>query len=276
MQLKPLLPPVTVNDVTLDPARIAAEAQNHPAPKGKPGAAWKAAARALAIRELLLQEAARRDIQAAPAEVAPGQWETDEEARIRALLEASVHPAAADESALRTIYDASPERFRAPSLYEAAHILLAARADDLAEVAKARETALMLSAHLAKAPQDFARLAEQHSACSSKANGGVLGQLSSGDTVPEFEAALAQMDEGSIAPEPVRSRYGLHVVRLDARVKGDVLPFDAVLPRLREAHDKAAWVRACHEFITQLASRAEITGLRSEDLCLTRAAQQGS
>ena len=50
MDMKPLLPPVTVNGVTISPERIAAEAQNHPAPKGKPGLAWKAAARALALR----------------------------------------------------------------------------------------------------------------------------------------------------------------------------------------------------------------------------------
>ena len=46
MEMKTLLPPVTVNGVAIDPALIAAEAQNHPAPKGKPGFAWRAAARA--------------------------------------------------------------------------------------------------------------------------------------------------------------------------------------------------------------------------------------
>ena len=40
-------------------AAIAAEAQNHEAPKGKPGLAWRKAARALVIRELLLQEAVK-------------------------------------------------------------------------------------------------------------------------------------------------------------------------------------------------------------------------
>ncbi|HHX91484.1 MAG TPA: peptidase, partial [Paracoccus sp.] len=34
MDLKPLLPPVTVNGVTISAELIAAEAQNHPAPKG--------------------------------------------------------------------------------------------------------------------------------------------------------------------------------------------------------------------------------------------------
>ncbi|NBR54215.1 MAG: peptidase, partial [Rhodobacteraceae bacterium] len=40
---KPLFPEVRVNGVTIPSAAIAAEAQNHPAPKGKPGLAWKAA-----------------------------------------------------------------------------------------------------------------------------------------------------------------------------------------------------------------------------------------
>ncbi|MDB6181312.1 peptidylprolyl isomerase [Paracoccus fistulariae] len=276
MQIKPLLPPIIVNGVTLDPARIAAEAQNHPAPKGKPGAAWKAAARALAIRELLLQEVARRDLDATPAEIAPGQWETEDEARIAALLDAAITPEPADEGQLRALYDAHPDRFRAPSLYEAAHILLPVAPDDPKARAEAEDTARSLIADLKTAPQKFAAMAEEYSACSSKNAGGVLGQLSSGDTVPEFEAALSRMQEDSIADQPVRSRYGLHVVRLDAMVRGEVLPFDTVLPRLREAHDKAAWLRACHAFIAGLIRKAKIIGLTIDtDSALPFARQEG-
>lgn len=57
--MTPLLPEVVVNGETIPPAAIAAEAQMHPAPAGKPGLAWRAAARALAVRALLRQEAAR-------------------------------------------------------------------------------------------------------------------------------------------------------------------------------------------------------------------------
>ncbi len=48
---------VTVNGVEIPLAAIARETQHHPA--GNPSEAWTAAARALAIRELLLQEAAQ-------------------------------------------------------------------------------------------------------------------------------------------------------------------------------------------------------------------------
>lgn len=259
MQMKPLLPPVTVNGVALDPALIAAEAQNHPAPKGKPGLAWKSAARALAIRELLLQEAHRRGITAAPEELSPGQWEVDDEARIRRLLDIAIQPVPAAEDDLRAIYDTHPDRFRAPSLYEAAHILFAAAPEDGQARETARAKAVAVLDQLRRAPRRFAELAAMHSACSSKTSDGMLGQLTSGDTVPEFEAALASMDEGVMTL--VETRYGIHIVRLDARAAGDVLPFAAVLPHLQDAHGKAEWTRTSRDFVAALVARASIQGI---------------
>lgn len=254
--MKPLLPPVFVNGIEISAERIAAEAQNHPAPKEKPGLAWKAAARALAIRELMLQEARARDLTPDPAEVAPGQFETEEEALIRQLSEAAITPAAADEANLRHIYDTHPDRFRAPSLYEAAHILFP-RQDDMVALRAHAEAVL---SELRANPRRFGELARTHSACSSKDNGGLLGQLGQGDTVPEFEDALDALKEGQIS-DPVETRFGLHLIRLDARARGDVLPFETVLPRLRDAHAKAAWARAAARFTADLVANARIEGV---------------
>lgn len=260
MDMKPLLPAVTVNGVTISPERIAAEAQNHPAPKGKPGLAWQAAARALALREILLQEARARGLAASPIELAPGQVETEDEALIRQLMELVITPAPPDEAALRALYDAHPDRFRAPSLYEAAHILFPAAPDDTGARTAARAGAMQVLAELRRAPGRFARLAADHSACSSGQQGGLLGQLASGDTVPEFESALAAMDEGAIS-DPVETRYGIHLIRLDARARGEVLPFDAVRPHLREAQEKAEWIRASRDVTAALITRATVTGI---------------
>ncbi|MTH76850.1 peptidylprolyl isomerase [Paracoccus aestuariivivens] len=259
MEIKPLLPPVTVNGVTLDPGRIADEAQNHPAPHGKPGHAWKSAARALAVRELLLQQAKAAKLDADPTEIAPGQWETEDEAMIRQLLDQTLTPAAADETEMRAIYDAHPERFCAPSLFEAAHILFPAAPDDKEARALARKVAVDVLTQVTADPRRFAGLALKHSACPSKSNGGVLGQLSSGDTVPEFEATLASMEEGQFSL--CESRYGIHIIRLDARANGAILPFETVLPQLAEAHDKAAWLRASRDYVDGLVSAADISGI---------------
>lgn len=248
----PLLSDVSVNGVAIPAARIAAEAQNHPAPPGKPGIAWRAAARALALREALLQQARAEGLLAEPAEVAPGQIETPDEALIRALIERSVRPEVPDEAALRALYDAQPDRFRAPPLWEASHILL---------TGEARALAPALLETLAADSGAFAALARAHSACPSRNSGGMLGQIGPGDTLPEFESALRSLAPGQIAGQAVESRHGLHLIRLDAAAEGAVLPFAAVLPRLREAAEKAAWVRAARDYAEGVLARAEVTGL---------------
>ncbi len=255
--MKPLLPDVLVNGELIAPERIAAEAQNHPAPQGKPGLAWKAAARALAVRALLLQEAARRGLTADPQETLPGQLETADEALIRQLLDLAVEPEAVSEDDLRTHYDAHPDRYRAPSLFEAAHILIPLGEDPHA----ARHLAEAVLAQVLTDPRRFDDLARDSSACPSRANGGRLGQISAGDTVPEFEAALETLDEGQIGAEVVASRYGFHIIRLDARARGEVLPFEAVRGPMLAAQEKAAWMRASRRFIAGLADAAEVTGI---------------
>lgn len=256
-----LQPPVEVNGEPISAQVIASEAQNHPAPPGKPGYAWRAAARALAVRALLLQEARRLGLEAEPQEIEPGRRETEEEALIRALIETDVRASPPDEAACRAVYDADPERFRAPNLYEAAHILLPAAPQDEEGRANAAALAAAFIAEIEKDPRAFDRLAKEHSACESRASGGRLGQIAAGDTVPEFEAALETLAEGALAPEPVRTRYGVHVMRLDALARGEILPFEAVRPRIRDMLERAAWARAAKDLVARLVNKAEISGV---------------
>jgi len=252
---------VIVNDQRITAAEIAAEAQNHAAPRGEPGSALRAAARALAARALLLQEARRMQLSPAPRKLGPGRRETDEEALIRAVIEARVEPASVSEAACRAFHAANPERFRAPTLYEAAHVLLPAPEDNALARAQALSTAHVLLAELARSADAFDRLAGEHSACSSRTAGGRLGQIVTGDTVAEFEAALDSLEVGQISPDPVTTRYGVHIVRLDARAPGDVLPYESVAPRIREMFEKNAWAHAAKAFLADLVAAAEITGL---------------
>lgn len=257
----PLFPDVTVNGERITTAAIAAEAQNHDAPRDKPGWAWRKAARALVIRALLLQEAARRGLTADPRTLGPGRRETEEEALIRSLLESELSPEPPAEDAIRAAYDSDPGRFRSPALYQPAHILFAAPVDDHAARVEARRRAEAALSVLRGDPTAFERLAQAESACPSRDAGGRLGQIAGGDTVPEFEAALDTLEPGTIAPEPVETRYGLHVLRLDARAEGAVLPYAAVRPQIAEALEKLAWTRAARDLVGRLAARAELTGL---------------
>lgn len=257
----PLFPSIVVNGTTLSAASIAAEAQNHHAPKGKPGHAWRKAARALAIRQLLLEEAATQGITAAPKELAPGKVETDDEAQIRQVLEGSVVPDPVSLAALNAAYMRDPDAYRAPSLYQPAHILFAAPPSDAQARKAAHERAAAALEKLVKTPKQFAEIAREQSDCASRDVGGQLGQLVSGDVVPEFEMALRIAKVGQIHGSLVETRYGFHILRLDAHAQGDVLPFEAVRPKLTEACEKANWTRAAHAFVTALLGAADIQGL---------------
>lgn len=259
--MTPLLSDVTVNGEAISAAAIAAEAQNHPAPKSKPGRAWTAAAQALVVRALLLQEGRRRGLVPDPQEVARGRVETDDEALIRQVLDAALDPAPPTNAEISAAYEATPERWRAPTLYEAAHILLPVRPGDAAGLAVARAQADALLAEIRRNPRAFDTLARENSACPSREAGGRLGQLISGDTVAEFEAAMDALTEGALCDAPVRTRYGLHILRLDARAPGAVLPFETVAPRIREALEKAAWAKAARDFVAELAAQAKVTGI---------------
>lgn len=259
----PLTSDIRVNGEVIAAAAIAAEAQMHAAPKGKPGLAWRAAGRALAVRALLLQEARARGLRPEPR--TEGDFaETGEEALIRALLDEALAPEAPSDAAVRAAHQAQPDRWRAPTLYEAAHILFPVRPGDASALESARAKAEAALAELKTAPRSFDQLARELSACSSRDAGGRLGQIASGDTVPEFEAALERLTEGEIAPEPVASRYGLHIIRLDARAEGAVLPFEAAEPRIRAMLAKAAWAAAARDFVAGLVARAEVSGIDLE------------
>lgn len=261
MAARPLQPDVTVNGEVIPTSLIAAEAQNHPAPPGKPGLAWRAAARALAVRTLLLQAARRLDLTPEPQEIAPGRRETEEESLVRAVIEQHVRPESPSIETCRAFYAAHTQRFRAPNLYEASHILLPAAPDDPAARATARSVAEALLAEIASDSRKFERLARENSACESRSNGGRLGQVATGDTVPEFEAALESLNEGAIGAEPVETRYGFHIVRLDARAEGEILPFDNVRPRIHEMLERAAWARGAKAFLARLLEESTIDGV---------------
>jgi peptidyl-prolyl cis-trans isomerase C len=101
--MKPLTPDVFVNGEKIPATEIAVEAQNHKAPAGKPGLAWRAAARALVIRKLLLQEVAQSGLISKPASLGPDRAETEEEAVIRAYLDANLKPAEVTEEEVAAV-----------------------------------------------------------------------------------------------------------------------------------------------------------------------------
>jgi peptidyl-prolyl cis-trans isomerase C len=253
--------PVFVNGVEISDHAINSELQYHPA--GSVEQAREAAARALVMRELLLQAADQLGItEPDPAEQGQAdERETDDEALIRTLLAREVTTPVPDEATCRRFYDSNLQRFRSADLFEAAHILFRADPDDPDASARAKQQAAAVLAEVLAASQRFAELARELSACPSAAQGGNLGQITRGQTVPEFETFLFNLEEGQICPVPVRTRFGYHVLRLDRRVEGRQLPFEVVRDRIADYLREHVWRRAVSQYLQLLVGQADIRGI---------------
>lgn len=250
---------VSVNGTIIPDGAIAAEMQHHPA--STPTAARAAATEALVVRELLLQEARQKVEEPTPLSDRDGRRETKEEALIRQLLEREIEVPEADDQTCRSWYERNRNRFRSSDLFEAAHILFAASPEDETRYTEATRRAEAAIALLTQQPEQFSELAREMSDCPSATNGGSLGQVAKGGTVPEFETFLFNLQEGQLCPVPVKTRYGVHVLRLDRRIAGRQLPFELVRNRIAEYLNEQVWRRAVAQYIRILAGRAEITGI---------------
>lgn len=104
--------------------------------------------------------------------------------------------------------------------YAASHVLVTWAGAEGAptEVTRSESEARDLAVQVrerAVAGEAFDDLARAHSDGPSAARGGSLGTYRTGTMIPGFEAAVASVDEGHIAPL-VRSPFGYHVARREA------------------------------------------------------------
>ncbi len=94
----------------------------------------------------------------------------------------------------------------------------------------------------AKAGEDFGRLAKDLSDDPGSAkNGGEIGFVAKGQLVPDFEAAMLTLKKGEISPEPVRSPFGFHAIKVLDINEGGKKPLSEVAAQIRERlHGEAA------------------------------------
>jgi parvulin-like peptidyl-prolyl isomerase len=85
-----------------------------------------------------------------------------------------------------------------------------------------------------KAGEDFAKLAIEYSQGAGHADGGNIGWIQRGALVKEIEeVAFDKLSVGQVS-DPFRSSMGIHIVKLEARDPGKVLPFATVAPKIKE------------------------------------------
>ena len=136
---------------------------------------------------------------------------------------------------VRRYYDAHKEEYETPARTQVAQILLrlepGAPPDRVAAItAKAEELRVRIDKGA-----DFATMAREYSEDPSGQHGGDLGWFKPGELLDELERATAKLDVGEVS-EPVRTRAGLHLLKVEARegeaAEGYTAASDAIKEKL--------------------------------------------
>ena len=239
---------ITINGAVISEQEITDEEQHHadaPSPR-------EAARYALAIKTLLRQRAREIGLEAEGDDAAGDKL-------LDTVLEREVVTPLPTEEECRRYYDRHTERFRSGDLVEASHILFAVPPH--APVNEIRATAEATLRVLLGDPGRFAELAASHSNCPSGAQGGSLGQLKRGETVPEFEAALFRDEASGVLPRLVTTRYGFHIIHVGRRIAGRQLPFGMVKERIADFLSATVRRNAMRQYLQILAGKAEVRGI---------------
>ena len=154
------------------------------------------------------------------------------------------------EAEVEKYYTEHAREFETPQQVHAAHVLVPVPQTGGSEAEdKAREKIADVIRR-AKAGEDFARLAAQVSEDpGTKTKGGDLGWITKGEMVPAFETAVFALGPGQISPEPVRTPFGFHAIKVLETRAASKKPLKDVAASIRdrlaaEAADRAARAKA--------------------------------
>lgn len=149
---------------------------------------------------------------------------------------------AVTEEAIQAAYDARFSGAEPETEYNASHILV-----------ETLEEAVAVQAEI-EAGADFAEVAAEKSTGPSGPNGGQLGWFGPGMMVAPFEAAVVDMEVGTLSG-PVETQFGFHIITLnETRVK-EAPAIETLRPELEAELQQSA----IEDKITELREAAEIT-----------------
>ncbi len=134
---------------------------------------------------------------------------------------------------IKAYYEENLKQYQVPEKVEARHILIQIpEGADEAGVETARKEAEAIYAKAAGG-DDFAELAKQFSQGPTKESGGYLGSFSRDTMVKPFADAAFAMAPGDIS-KPVRSSFGWHVIKVEAKSPASTTPIESVTTDIRK------------------------------------------
>jgi peptidyl-prolyl cis-trans isomerase C len=122
-----------------------------------------------------------------------------------------------------------------------------------------RAHALAQLAVLQADPSQFAAIAKAQSNCPSGQQGGNLGQVTPGQMVPEFDAAVWKAEAGTLIPA-WWNHARFYIVALGNKDDGVLVPFELVASSIATALQQRSFEQALQEYLRQLVQQADIRG----------------
>jgi peptidyl-prolyl cis-trans isomerase SurA len=144
-----------------------------------------------------------------------------------------------------------------PELH-ARHILIKLPAHPTpAQIEETHKRALAIAQEARKPGVDFAALAKAKSEGPSASDGGDLGFFKRGVMVPEFERVAFALKDGEVS-DPVRTKFGWHVIKVEERRASAVKPFEEMKDQLRERLLKDQLEKYTEQYVQELRQNAVI------------------
>jgi peptidyl-prolyl cis-trans isomerase D len=137
-------------------------------------------------------------------------------------------------------YQDHQKQFSRPEQVKARHILVQVGEDAAQDEVEQARQKIAEAAERLEQGAEFAQVAGEVSEGPSAAEGGDLGWFGRGSMVQAFEDAAFALQPGEIS-EPVRTRFGFHLIRVEDRREAGVQPLDQVREEIEQrlAEDKA-------------------------------------
>jgi peptidyl-prolyl cis-trans isomerase D len=180
-----------------------------------------------------------------------------------AKIEAGVNVSRED---LQAYYDQHRDDYRVPEQVNVSHILIKTPLPgpdgkvDPKGVDEARKKAEDVLKQL-KAGGNFADLAKKYSEDpGSGKNGGSLGWIGKGRTVPEFEQTAFSLAKGATSGL-VQSSYGFHIIRLDDKQAAHVKTLDEVKDQIEGSIRQQKAAQAAANQVNALLAQARSAGI---------------
>ena len=128
------------------------------------------------------------------------------------------------EKDARDYYEANKDKFMAEESVNASHILV-----------DSEELALEILGKINAGEVSFEDAATEYSSCPSKAQGGNLGDFGRGQMVPEFDAAVFDMEVGTVSAAPVKTQFGYHLIKLNSKKEASVMAYSDIADDIKRA-----------------------------------------